>query len=151
MAPIVLVALVTTSLFVVTDALNGAYLVEHDGRLEVVFVAGGADDPWAFWNGYVFHGVEGNDRSPLRGRQEVASLHHHARGATQTLAAPMPATVVKVLVQPGAEVKSGDALIVLEAMKMELPLRAPADATVKAVHCREGELVSPETILVELE
>ena len=144
-------ALVTTPPFVVTDVGNGAYLVEHGGRLEVVFVAGGADAPWAFWNGYVFHGVPGNDRSPLRGRQEFASLHHHPQGATQTLAAPMPATVVKVLVQPGAEVKSGDALIVLEAMKMELPLRAPADARVKAVHCREGELVSPETILVELE
>jgi biotin carboxyl carrier protein len=150
-APIVLVALVTTPPFVVTDVGNGTYLVEHEGRLEVVFVAGGADAPWAFWNGYVFHGVPGHDRSPVHGRQEVASLHTPPRGATQALAAPMPATVVKVLVQPGAEVKSGDSLIVLEAMKMELPLRAPGDATVKAVHCREGELVSPETILVELE
>jgi biotin carboxyl carrier protein len=35
-------------------------------------------------------------------------------------------------------------------MKMELPLRAAADATVKAVHCREGELVQPDTVLIEL-
>jgi biotin carboxyl carrier protein len=35
-------------------------------------------------------------------------------------------------------------------MKMELPLRSPADATVTAVHCREGELVQPDTVLVEL-
>jgi len=63
----------------------------------------------------------------------------------------MPATVVKVLVRPGLKVKGGDQLIVLEAMKMELPLRAPGNATVTAVHCREGELVQPEMVLVELE
>ncbi len=36
-------------------------------------------------------------------------------------------------------------------MKMELPLRASADAVVVAVHCREGELVQPDAVLVELE
>ena len=62
----------------------------------------------------------------------------------------MPATVVKVLIKPGDRVARGDTVVVLEAMKMELPLRATGDATVKAVHCREGELVQPETVLVEL-
>jgi len=38
---------------------------------------------------------------------------------------------------------------VLEAMKMELPIRAPHDGTIAAVHCREGELVQPGTVLVE--
>jgi acetyl-CoA/propionyl-CoA carboxylase biotin carboxyl carrier protein len=70
--------------------------------------------------------------------------------AAQTLAAPMPATVVKVLVKPGDRVAKGDTVVLLEAMKMELPLRAAGDATVKAVHCREGELVQPETVLVEM-
>jgi biotin carboxyl carrier protein len=50
----------------------------------------------------------------------------------------------------GARVKKGETLVILEAMKMELPLRASADATVTAVGCREGELVQPETVLVEL-
>ena len=63
----------------------------------------------------------------------------------------MPATVLKVLVTPGAKVKKGDTLIILEAMKMELPLRAPGDATVTAIGCREGELVQADAILVELE
>jgi 3-methylcrotonyl-CoA carboxylase alpha subunit len=63
----------------------------------------------------------------------------------------MPATVVKVLVAPGQAVRHGDTLVVLEAMKMELPIRAPGDATVKAVNCREGELVQPDRALVELE
>ena len=63
----------------------------------------------------------------------------------------MPATVLRVLVAPGTAVKKGDTVVLLEAMKMELPIRAPADATVTAVNCREGELVQPDTILIELE
>ncbi len=48
-----------------------------------------------------------------------------AQGAAQT--APMPATVRKLLVAPGDVVKGGDVLVVLEAMKMELPVRARRD------------------------
>jgi biotin carboxyl carrier protein len=62
----------------------------------------------------------------------------------------MPATVVQVLTQAGSAVRAGDTLVVLEAMKMELAIRAPADAVVKAVHCREGDLVRPDTPLIEL-
>jgi biotin carboxyl carrier protein len=62
----------------------------------------------------------------------------------------MPAIVRQVIARPGAIVRKGEALIVLEAMKMELPIRAPADGTVVAVHCREGELVQPDALLVEL-
>ena len=64
-----------------------------------------------------------------------------ARATQGSLAAPMPATVVTVLVDAGHAVKKGDTLVVLEAMKMELPIRALGDGVVKAVHCREGELV----------
>ena len=63
----------------------------------------------------------------------------------------MPATVLKVLVAPGATVSKGDTLLILEAMKMELPIRAAANAVVLEVRCREGELVQPDTVLVELE
>jgi biotin carboxyl carrier protein len=72
-----------------------------------------------------------------------------AEGA-QSIAAPMPATVVKLLVKAGDAVKKGDTLVILEAMKMELPLRADGDATVTAVHCREGDLVQPDAVLVEM-
>ncbi len=62
----------------------------------------------------------------------------------------MPATVTQVHVSPGQPVKAGDVLITLEAMKMELPIRATVDATVAAVHCRTGEMVQPGSPLVEL-
>jgi biotin carboxyl carrier protein len=127
----------------VTRVGRGVYRVEHDGRREIVFVAGTVDDRWAFWNGHVF-------RSGAHVRRPTASHPSGARTA-YSLSAPMPATIVKVLVEPGAAVKKGDTIIVAEAMKMELPIRALGDATVTAVRCREGELVQPDQVLVELE
>jgi 3-methylcrotonyl-CoA carboxylase alpha subunit len=72
------------------------------------------------------------------------------RATAQTLSAPMPATVIKVLVHPGDTVKKGDIVVLLEAMKMELPVRALSDAVVTAVRCRAGELVQANATLVEL-
>jgi biotin carboxyl carrier protein len=63
----------------------------------------------------------------------------------------MPATVVKVFVEAGARVSKGDTLLMLEAMKMELPVKAPRDGVVRAVRCQAGELVQPGVSLVELE
>ena len=63
----------------------------------------------------------------------------------------MPATVVRINTPVGTAVKRGETLLVLEAMKMELPIRANADGTVKAVNCRVGELVQPGVPLIELE
>jgi len=80
-----------------------------------------------------------------------ATRHGSRRGLPDTLAAPMPATVIKVLAVVGATVAPGDVLIVLEAMKMELPIRSPDAGIVARVHCREGDLVQPGIPLVELE
>ena len=62
----------------------------------------------------------------------------------------MPATVRAVLVTAGDHVTVGQPLVILEAMKMELPLRAPVDGTVKTVRCEPGDLVQPGTALVEV-
>jgi biotin carboxyl carrier protein len=67
------------------------------------------------------------------------------------LSPPMSATVVRVLVKPGDRVRQGDPLVALEAMKMELPIRAPRDGVVAAILCEEGQLVQPGQQLVELE
>ena len=67
------------------------------------------------------------------------------------ITAPMPGTVIRVLVEPGARVVARQPLVVLEAMKMETPLVAPYDGTVKAVHVAEGDRVAGGVVLVELE
>jgi acetyl/propionyl-CoA carboxylase alpha subunit len=64
---------------------------------------------------------------------------------------PMSATVVRIAVAPGDTVKDGDVLIALEAMKMELPIRAPRDGVVRAVHCQPGDMVQPGQVLLDLE
>ncbi len=73
------------------------------------------------------------------------------RSNADALSAPMPATVTAVIVEPGATVTAGDTLIRLEAMKMELAIRAPADGRITAVHCNIGDLVQPGRPLVVLE
>jgi len=65
--------------------------------------------------------------------------------------APMPATVVAINTTAGHSVNEGDTLIVLEAMKMELPIKSPRSGIVKAVRCAKGELVQPGVNLIELE
>jgi 3-methylcrotonyl-CoA carboxylase alpha subunit len=65
--------------------------------------------------------------------------------------APMPGTVIRVLVEPGAKVAARQPLVVLEAMKMETPLVSPYEATVRAVHVSEGDRVAGGAVLVELD
>ena len=68
-----------------------------------------------------------------------------------SLAAPMPGTVLRVLVSPGDHVAAGQTLVLLEAMKMELAVAAPGDGVVSAVHVEAGELVQGGAALAEIE
>jgi acetyl/propionyl-CoA carboxylase alpha subunit len=70
------------------------------------------------------------------------------KGKAADLKAPMPGMVVEVAVKEGQEVKKGDKLVVLEAMKMENILKAPADATVKKVNAVKGKTVEKNEVLV---
>lgn len=74
----------------------------------------------------------------------------HGASGNDALVATMHGQVVKVNVKPGDAVTRGDTLVVLEAMKMEMRLTAPHDGVVKAVHCREGEVVERGKVLIEL-
>jgi 3-methylcrotonyl-CoA carboxylase alpha subunit len=126
----------------VTSLGNGLYRVTDGERSRLAYAVGSADARWVFLDGRVFV-IETAARSSGRRR-----ARGHDEGA---LAAPMPATVVKINVKPGQGVSMGDVLIMLEAMKMELPIKAPRDGTVKAIACRPGELVQPGVALLELE
>jgi acetyl/propionyl-CoA carboxylase alpha subunit len=81
-----------------------------------------------------------------------ASAHDAGVGGEQsTLRAPMPGTVIQVLVTEGDRVEARQTLCVLEAMKMETPLASPYDAVVRAVHVAEGDQVAGGAVLIELE
>jgi len=123
----------------VTRIADGVYRVTDGASAWTVAIAGAPDNRWVWVDGVV-----------ARLDPPASSTRSRGRASSQDLAAPMPATVVRVLVEAGAQVSRGDTLIVLEAMKMELPVRAPRDGVVQAVHCRQGELVQPGVNLIDL-
>lgn len=69
---------------------------------------------------------------------------------TGDLKAPMPGLVVDIPVQEGQDVKKGETLVVLEAMKMENSLKAPGDGTVKKVLVQKGNTVEKNQVLIQL-
>ncbi len=71
-------------------------------------------------------------------------------GGKGVVTAPMPGMVVDVLVQPGDEVKAGDVVLVLEAMKMENGLEAPVDGVVGEVLFGKGDSVAKDAVLMTI-
>ena len=82
---------------------------------------------------------------------DTASQDHGLGGEQSTLTAPMPGTVIRVVVAEGDRVAPRQPLVVLEAMKMETPVVSPYEAVVRAVHVSEGDRVAGGAVLVELE
>ncbi len=81
------------------------------------------------------------------------SLQHHALetdSKQNELCSPMPGTVISVNVKPGDKVKTGDTLLVIEAMKMEHAIKAPRDTSIKKILNSAGEQVKEGRVLIEL-
>lgn len=75
-------------------------------------------------------------------------------GATKKIneiKAPMPGLILSVDVKVGQEVKENDALLVLEAMKMENVLTSPRDGVIKSISINKGETVNKNQLLIEFE
>lgn len=71
--------------------------------------------------------------------------------AHSSLSSPMPGKLVRVVKGVGESVLKGETLLVVEAMKMELPIKAPRDGVIKSIHAEVGEKVAPNTPLLALE
>ena len=70
-------------------------------------------------------------------------------GAGKQVLCPMPGLVKQILVREGQDVKNGEPLAVVEAMKMENVLRAERDATVGAIQAREGDSLAVDAVILE--
>jgi acetyl/propionyl-CoA carboxylase alpha subunit len=74
-----------------------------------------------------------------------------ATGKINEVKAPMPGLVLDVLVAEGAQIKQGDSLLVLEAMKMENVLKAPVDAIIKKINVNKKMAVEKNQVLITFE
>jgi acetyl-CoA carboxylase biotin carboxyl carrier protein len=68
-----------------------------------------------------------------------------------TITASMAGNVWKILVSEGEEVKEGQDVVILESMKMEIPISAEQDGVVRKVHIQEGDFVNDDDGLVDIE
>jgi acetyl/propionyl-CoA carboxylase alpha subunit len=122
-----------------------AFLTEHPplSALPVVRAPAAFRTPWRL-----------NLSAPPLAAPPDIDVESHRPGAVHgesTVTAPMPGTVIRVEVAPGDAVRARQPLVVLEAMKMEIPVHSPFDGTIKGVHAAEGDRVAGGSILVELE
>lgn len=113
--------------------------VRIDGRLHIV--------PYAIQGSTVSFSLDGEIYFV---EIEEKGARARARHKDHSTEAPMPGVVLRILVKPGDVVTKGAPLIILEAMKMEHPIVAPRDGTIRAVNCVEGELVQPGEELVTM-
>lgn len=69
----------------------------------------------------------------------------------ENLEAPMPGKIVEVLTEEGREIRAGEPLIILEAMKMQNEIQSPASGKVKKIHIKAGQSVLKDDLMVEIQ
>jgi biotin carboxyl carrier protein len=117
-------------------------LVQPDGSERLLRIAGVAQgDKRQLW-------VDGRTYAYQRLLDKPAGS---GAADTGSLSASIPSVVTQILVAAGDEVAAGDKLILLESMKMIMPIQAPYDGRVTAVQCRPGEAVQPGVPLIEVQ
>ncbi|MFL6570888.1 MAG: acetyl-CoA carboxylase biotin carboxyl carrier protein subunit, partial [Burkholderiales bacterium] len=126
--------------FAGTPLEDGALSIRLDGRMYRAR---------ALRDGYDWHVFAGGDYRRLTLRLGLPG--EDAEGRSGSLAAPMPGRVVQVMSRPGETVKKGQPLLILEAMKMEHTITAPADGVVKEIHFAAGEQVLEGAELVTMQ
>lgn len=130
-----------TSNWTVTRGEDGRLRVSDGARVLRADAIIGGDSVWVWLDGHLFE-------IPTTARANRAGTT--GSGNDAALTPQMSAKVIRVLVEAGQSVSAGDTLVVLEAMKMEMPIRAPHAGIVTTVNCAEGELVTPDRPVVVL-
>ena len=128
--------------YAIAAAGAGVWSVLIDGRSYTATLLGGGE---VSVNGRVFR-VEVFDPRSLRGRRSAAGSE-----GRQTVAAPMPGRVIRVLVEPGQHVDAEQGLIVVEAMKMQNEMKSPKAGRVAEVKTKAEAAVAAGDVLVVVE
>ena len=125
---------------------NNFSLLVGEKSYEVTVENQGANFSVYFYNGTIH--LELHDARKF-GASAITKKNAH--GGAHEIVAPMPGKIIKVAVAKDGQVKEGDPLLIMEAMKMQNELKAPAAGTVKSVNVKEGEAVSSQQVLMVLE
>jgi biotin carboxyl carrier protein len=80
---------------------------------------------------------------------EKMGMNNNALGKLNNIKAPMPGLIVALKVNAGDKVKTGDALVILEAMKMENIIKSPGDGEIKTISVKKGDSVEKNQVLIE--
>lgn len=103
--------------------------------------------------GYVSHRghVFTVERGDVLGKTEIlGSMDAHGGKSDGKIVSPMPGKVIKINVRPGEEVRKGQTLLIVEAMKMENSITAPQNGIVESVNVKVGEMVNSSISLVQI-
>jgi biotin carboxyl carrier protein len=120
--------------------------LRDNGKVTEVFVSPAEGHTKATVNGHEFE-FELIDPKRLRGSGADAA---HAGGAAEIKTA-MPGKVVRILLEAGAEVRKGEPVLVIEAMKMQNEMKSPKDGVIKELRATEGSTVNAGDVLVVIE
>ena len=121
---------------------NGGWLLNLDGERVIAYVAADGAERHIWVNGQTY---------TLTPPEMRATRRRGAAAGGGDLTAQMPGQVIEVLVRDGDAVTRGQALVTLEAMKMELRVTAPGDGRVRRVLVKAGDVVERGQRLVEME
>jgi acetyl/propionyl-CoA carboxylase alpha subunit len=127
---------------------NGFHLIKDHKSYEVSVVKADFEDKnfEIVINGHSYQ-LEAQDQFDLLLKE--LGMENLNASAINNLKAPMPGLVLSIEVEEGQEIKKGDPLVVLEAMKMENVLKAAQDATVKSISAKKGAAVEKNQMLIE--
>lgn len=133
----------------VSEVEPNVFLLKHENKIYEIFVAPQADKNAPYHVKAKNQEFEIKLIDPKRLRGSNAS-----GGQTDGLAeikTAMPGKVVRVLAEQGTEIKSGEGVIIVEAMKMQNEMKSPKDGTVKEIRFKEGATVNTGDVLVIIE
>ncbi len=127
----------------------GIYSLIHNGKSFEMEITGGKEH-----NEYVVQ-TDGRVWSAQIIDAEVRFQRNRNKGSiengTHHISSPMPGKVVKILVSPGEEVKEGQTLIIISAMKMESEYKAPKDTRIKEILVKQDDTIDGNQTLITLE
>jgi biotin carboxyl carrier protein len=127
---------------------RGVYSILMDGRsynVELIETSG----PKNYHVNTLFYSFDAEvvdaERKYQKSRKKIDSLEDNI------ISSPMPGKVVRILVKPGDEVKAGDTVVIVSAMKMESEYKVKSDRVIKEIRIKEGDTVSANQPLIIIE